>query len=104
MVGQGNYPLVIDEPEHHVSNRYVYESFVERIRDLKTRRQIICITHSGNLVVLGDAEQVVVMSMATPTQAAPPRVGTVDECRDEILVLCEGGEEAFKRRAKRYGL
>jgi hypothetical protein len=29
--------------------------------------------------------------------------GTVDECRNEIIDLLEGGEEAFELRRKRYG-
>jgi hypothetical protein len=29
--------------------------------------------------------------------------GTVDQCRDSIVDLLEGGEEAFELRRKRYG-
>jgi hypothetical protein len=28
--------------------------------------------------------------------------GTVDDCKQDIVTLLEGGEDAFKRRQKRY--
>jgi len=30
--------------------------------------------------------------------------GTIDECKNEIVSLLEGGAEAFRRRQQRYGL
>jgi len=29
--------------------------------------------------------------------------GTVDDCREQIIDLLEGGREAFELRSKRYG-
>ena len=39
----------------------------------------------------------------SPTKAAKPLHGTVDEMKDAILGLLEGGAEAFKMRQRRYG-
>jgi hypothetical protein len=94
----------MDEPEQHVSNEYICETFCSRIRELKNRRQIILVTHSANIVVNGDADRVIAMSMTNPLQAAAPRVGTIDELTDVILRVCEGGKDAFEARKKRYKL
>jgi hypothetical protein len=65
---------------------------------------MIFITHNANIPVLGDADKVVVMNMSDPLTAAPARTGTVDERKQDILDLLEGGREAFEERQKRYGV
>lgn len=97
------YPLIFDQPEDDLDNRFIYETLVEQIRELKKTRQLIFITHNANIPVLGEADRVIVMEMKTPTKADIPRVGTVDEVKDEILDLLEGGAEAFKLRQQKYG-
>jgi hypothetical protein len=51
--------------------------------------------------VLADAERVFVLD-SNGAAACKAREGSVDECKTEIVTLLEGGEEAFKRRQKRY--
>jgi DNA repair ATPase RecN len=97
------YPLIFDQPEDDLDNRFIFETLVERIRELKIVRQLIFVTHNANIPVLGDAETVAVMSMETPTQAAVPVSGKVDEVKERILSLLEGGAEAFNMRRERYG-
>jgi len=98
-----DYPLIFDQPEDDLDNRFIYATLVEIIRELKVERQLIFVTHNANIPVLGEAERVVVMKMENPKKAAPPNVGDVDEVKEEILSLLEGGAEAFKRRQTRYG-
>lgn len=96
------YPLIVDQPEDDLDNSFIYQSLVKVVRELKTERQLIFVTHNANIPVLGDAERVVVMSMANPSSAAPPRSGTVDERRSDVLDLLEGGREAFEERERHY--
>lgn len=96
-------PLIFDQPEDDLDNRYIFQTLIARIRELKTKRQLVFVTHNANIPVLGEADRVVVMSMESPTKAAKPHHGTVDEMRDSILALLEGGAEAFKQRQRRYG-
>lgn len=98
-----DYPLVFDQPEDDLDNRFVYETLVTRIHDLKHRRQLVLVTHNANIPVLGEAEKVVVMGMATPQKAGPALEGDVEAMRQPILGLLEGGAEAFRRRQDRYG-
>ena len=94
-------PLLIDQPEDNLDNRFIFTTVVKRIREVKPRRQLVFVTHNPNIPVLGDAEMVFVLN-SSGTQAQKTKEGTVDECKDEIVTLLEGGEEAFKERKKRY--
>jgi hypothetical protein len=97
-----NYPLIFDQPEDDLDNRFVYKTLVEIIRNLKRERQLIFITHNANIPVLGEADRVVVMQMETPLTAAKPICGGIDSVKEHILNLLEGGKEAFKQRQEKY--
>jgi len=94
-------PLLIDQPEDNLDNRYVYETVVASINQVKTSRQLIFVTHNPNIPVLSDASQVIVMQSDGQT-AKPRHIGNVDECRNDIISVLEGGEEAFRLRSERY--
>ncbi|MBI5865842.1 MAG: AAA family ATPase [Planctomycetes bacterium] len=94
-------PLLVDQPEDNLDNRFVCESVVESIRRVKTQRQLIFVTHNPNIPVLGDAERVFVLD-SDGVHARKAVEGNVDECRDSIVNLLEGGEDAFRRRQERY--
>ncbi len=97
-----SHPLIIDQPEDDLDNSFIFRSLVQTAYALKEERQIIFVTHNANIPVLGEAEQVIVMGMATPKSAKPPLDGSVDERKQEILDLLEGGAQAFEERHKRY--
>ena len=102
LLARRDTPLVIDQPEDNLDNHFIYETVVDSIRRLKPRRQMIFITHNANIPVLGEAELVVVMN-SDGQRGFVEKAGNVDECRNEIIDLLEGGEEAFELRRKRYG-
>ncbi|MCA9709572.1 MAG: hypothetical protein KDK70_27285, partial [Myxococcales bacterium] len=97
-----DFPLVFDQPEDDLDNRFVFDELVSRIRRLKQTRQLVFVTHNANIPVLGDADRVVVMSMASARLAAPPAAGTVEQMRQPILDILEGGAVAFAERRRRY--
>ena len=94
-------PLLVDQPEDNLDNRFVCESVVESIHKVKTRRQLVFVTHNPNIPVLADADRVFVLE-SDGAHARKAAEGDVDECRDAIVNLLEGGEQAFKRRQERY--
>lgn len=97
------YPLLFDQPEDDLDNSFIFKSLIDTVRRLKSKRQLIFVTHNANIPVLGDAEKIVVMSMQSPTKASPALIGNVDNRKKEILNLLEGGAEAFARRERYYG-
>ncbi|MYE33713.1 MAG: hypothetical protein F4X23_02545 [Gemmatimonadales bacterium] len=97
------YPLLFDQPEDDLDNSFVFKSLVATVRQLKSKRQLIFVTHNANIPVLGEAERIVVMSMKGPKNAAPALIGSVDDRKEQILNLLEGGAEAFAKRERYYG-
>ena len=96
------YPLLFDQPEDDLDNSFIFRSLIKTIQSLKTKRQLIFVTHNANIPVLGAADHVVVMRMASPTRADKARVGGVDERKQDILDLLEGGADAFNMREQSY--
>lgn len=101
LLARRDTPLVIDQPEDNLDNHYIYETIVNTIKNLKSKRQMIFVTHNANIPVLGEADLVVVMD-SDGRRGFVSKVGTVDECRREIIDLLEGGREAFEKRRQRY--
>ncbi len=95
-------PLLIDQPEDNLDNAFVYDTVVQSVLEVKPKRQLIFVTHNPNIPVLGEAERVLVME-SDGTSATVSAAGTVDEVRDHVERILEGGREAFMRRMQRYG-
>jgi ABC-type cobalamin/Fe3+-siderophores transport system ATPase subunit len=94
-------PLLIDQPEDNLDNRFIYQTVVSKIEQARESRQLMFITHNPNIPVLGEAGEVVVME-SDGEHARVLTHGDVDQCRDSIINLLEGGEEAFRQRGNRY--
>lgn len=106
LLGASTSPLVIDQPEDDLDNRFVYDGVVTRLRALKGTRQIIVSTHNANVPVLGDAELVVALEGdGHKGWAAVDGIGSLDtqSVREYAEDLLEGGREAFSARQHLYG-
>ncbi|MFT7710524.1 TrlF family AAA-like ATPase [Clavibacter tessellarius] len=106
LLGASTTPLVIDQPEDDLDNRFVFKGIVQHLRHLKGQRQVLLSTHNANVPVLGDAELVVVMESDGRRGRTPgDGIGSLDEpsIRDYAEKLLEGGEEAFRARRHLYG-
>lgn len=101
-------PLIIDQPEENLDPQSIYDDLVGFFRTAAARRQVILVTHNANLVVNGDADQVIVArSERLSTDGLPQfhyRAGGLEDryVRDSVCRLLEGGAEAFERRRQRY--
>lgn len=95
-------PLIIDQPEDDLDNSFIFQALVKNITALKAQRQLIFVTHNANIPVLGEADVVIVMEMETPTKAKRPRVGNLEDRKQDVLDLLEGGKEAFEQREHHY--
>ena len=102
LLTQSERPLLVDQPEDNLDNAFVYDTIVTALRAAKGSRQVIFVTHNPNIPVLGDAERVFVFA-SDGQQGSLRHVGNVDECKDDIERILEGGREAFLKRKDRYG-
>ena len=103
-------PIVVDQPEDDLDNRFITESVVPIMRQEKRRRQFIFSTHNANIPVLGDAELILGLAASGDGEEGHARISTqhmgsidakpVCELVEEIL---EGGKDAFEMRRSKYG-
>ena len=107
---ESDAPLIVDQPEDDLDNRFITESIVPRMREEKRRRQFIFSTHNANVPVLGDAEMILGLTAAGGAEGgtariAPEHIGSIDAppVRELIEEVLEGGKEAFERRRRKYG-
>lgn len=106
---ESDAPLVVDQPEDDLDNRFITEGVVPRMRDQKRKRQFLFSTHNANIPVLGDAELIVGLSASGEVEGSakidPKHLGSIDSDSVRRLVeeLLEGGEDAFERRRRKYG-
>ncbi|HBJ38127.1 MAG TPA: hypothetical protein DDZ51_25900, partial [Planctomycetaceae bacterium] len=102
LLSHGDEPLLLDQPEDDLDNALVSELVVDQIRNNKSRRQIIVVTHNPNIVVNGDAELVLPM-VFTAGQIQQNDAGGLQEraVRERICNIMEGGRDAFRQRYKR---
>ncbi len=111
LLHDSSVPLVIDQPEDDLDNRFISEGVVPRMRDEKRRRQFVFSTHNANIPVLGDAELILGLSASGEggdrgRAEIPDRyVGSIDSepVRELVEELLEGGREAFEMRRRKYG-
>ncbi|WP_017922585.1 TrlF family AAA-like ATPase [Burkholderia glumae] len=100
-------PLIIDQPEENLDPQSIFQDLVHRFRDAKKRRQIIIVTHNANLVVNTDADQVIVAQCGPHRSGRLPVIayesGSLEnpQIRQHVCDILEGGERAFKERARR---
>ena len=103
-------PLIVDQPEDDLDNRFITEGVVPRMREEKQRRQFLFSTHNANIPVLGDAELIVGLAATGEAEhgrarIAPEHMGSIDTkpVRELVEEILEGGKEAFERRRRKYG-
>jgi len=98
-------PLIIDQPEDNLDSEFIFHSLVPVLRAAKERRQVIVVTHNPNIAVLGDAEQIIALKSTNDRSRIVAR-GSIDEpsTKEMVCRILEGAVEAFKRRAKMYGV
>lgn len=95
-------PLIIDQPEDNLDNRYISETIREILLTQKEKRQLIFITHNPNIPVLSDSEKNIFLEF-NEMKSSILKEGNVEEVKEEILSLLEGGKEAFEQRNILYG-
>ena len=107
---ESDAPLIIDQPEDDLDNRFITEGIVPKMREEKRHRQFLFSTHNANIPVLGDAELIIGLAAMGEAgqgkaQIAREHIGSIDSQPVQELVedLLEGGKDAFETRRLKYG-
>ena len=103
-------PLVVDQPEDDLDNRFITEGVVPIMRQEKRRRQFLFSTHNANIPVLGDAELILGLAASGEGKEGHAKVstqhmGSIDSkpVRELVEEILEGGKDAFEMRRSKYG-
>jgi DNA repair ATPase RecN len=103
-------PLIVDQPEDDLDNRFITEGVVPIMRQEKRRRQFIFSTHNANIPVLGDAELILGLAASGEgreghAKIAPEHMASIDSkpVRELVEEILEGGKDAFEMRRSKYG-
>ena len=100
-------PLIIDQPEENLDPKSVFDELVSLFIAAKEKRQVIMVTHNANLVINTDADQVIVADAGPHADGGLPCItyhaGGLEyaEMRKAVCDILEGGEHAFRERARR---
>jgi predicted ATPase len=105
LVDKSSNPIIVDQPEENLDNHTVYRLLIPVIKDVKKRRQLIMVTHSPNIAVVCDAEQII---HAHIDRANGNRVeyamGSIEapELNLHVINVLEGTRPAFDNRGSKY--
>jgi hypothetical protein len=100
-------PLIVDQPEDNLDNRHIANSIAPALLHDKRQRQLMFTSHNANLVVLSDAECIMMFE-------SDGRTGRVEEqgffatsdsrIAHHVIDVLDGGDRALELRALKYGL
>lgn len=100
-------PLIIDQPEENLDPKSVFDELVGLFIAAKSKRQVIMVTHNANLVINTDADQIIIAEAGPHQRGELPEItytsGGLENAaiRKAVCDILEGGEDAFRERARR---
>jgi DNA repair ATPase RecN len=107
---ESDAPLVVDQPEDDLDNRFITDGVVPKMREEKQRRQFVFATHNANIPVLGDAELILGLQASGEAglghaEIPVEHMGSIDDrpVRELVEEILEGGKDAFEMRRLKYG-
>ena len=105
LLAQDDRVMIVDQPEDDLDNRFIYQDIVRLLREQKGKRQFLAATHNPNIPVLAHAEMIIALE-SQDDRCQVSLQGGMDNrtIQDFVRNVMEGGEEAFRRRARKYGL
>lgn len=116
--GNSGKILLIDQPEDDLDNETIYRTLVNKIRELKLRRQIITVTHNANVAITGDSDRLIVCQneddhfscyadgIESLKNYNYVSINSRIENKRILLIAAEildGGKEALRKRVRKIG-
>ena len=103
-----NAALIIDQPEDNLATNYINHGLLSAIKQCKSKKQIILVSHNATIPMLGDAQNVILCKNTANkiTIRSNPLEGNIDGQRvvDHIAKITDGGKASIKKRVKKYNL
>lgn len=102
LIDPGREPLLLDQPDENLDNQTIKELLVPAIKIASARRQVILVTHSPNVAVVADADQVIRAEFDGDTFTYVS--GAIEDrfSNEQILNILEGKRESVDNRVEKY--
>lgn len=105
LVDKSSKPIIVDQPEENLDSQTVYKLLIPVIKEVKKRRQIIMVTHSPNIAVVCDAEQIIhaFIDRANKNEVIYT-MGSIEspQINKYLVDVLEGTRPAFDNRGSKY--
>ena len=105
LLDKGEVPIIIDQPEENLDNQTVYCLLSPAVQDVKQRRQVIMVTHSPNIAVVCDADQIVFCEIDRANgNKVSYESGSIESysLNKAALDVLEGTLPSFENRREKY--
>lgn len=101
-------PLIIDQPEDNLANKYINIKLIEDIKKAKKKKQIIIVSHNATIPILADAENLIYCKSNGEKIYIRSNCmeNKIDDksCLDIIAEITDGGKKSIKKRFKKYNI
>lgn len=98
--------IMLDQPDDDLDNKTIRDVLVNTIKKIKLEKQLLIVSHSANVVVNGDADNII---LATVDEEQGDLVFNYDygsltsgDIRKEAIELLDGGKELMLERFNKY--
>lgn len=103
-LSKSNFPIVIDQPENDIDVSGISNDLKKLILQQKEKRQVIIATHSPNLLLLVDSENVIVAENEKDNIIYQNGGIENKDIQENIINILEGGREALIARMEKLNL
>ncbi|WP_109831279.1 AAA family ATPase [Reichenbachiella versicolor] len=101
-------PIIIDQPEDNLATDYINKGLVEAVKKIKSKKQIILVSHNATIPMLADAQNIILcrnennklIIKSSPLEGKIEGISVVDH----IASITDGGKSSIKKRVKKYNL
>lgn len=101
-------PIIIDQPEDNLATNYINEGLVQAIKRIKTKKQIIMVSHNATIPMMGDAQNIIFCENRDHKIfiRSSSLEGEINgkPALDLIASITDGGKPSIKKRVKKYNL
>jgi ABC-type cobalamin/Fe3+-siderophores transport system ATPase subunit len=94
-------PLIIDQPEDNLDNRYIADSLCTKIKKLKEQRQVICVSHNANIVINCDSENIITVKNENDIFNFEYGAIEYEDNIENVANYLEGGISALDSRSEK---
>lgn len=102
-LSDGNFPIIIDQPEDSLDLRSIWEDLCKKLRGSKEKRQFIFTTHNSSVAVASDTDKFTILQ-ANASRGEVLFTGSMNRSvvREEVLNYLEGGYDTYLKKSLKY--